>query len=38
MPPLSEPIPFSFILETVGVLFALIAVAIYIIKIKKDSM
>ncbi len=38
MPLLSEPIPFSFILETVGVLFALIAVAIYSIKIKKENM
>jgi len=38
MPPLSEPIPFSFILGTVGVIVVLIAVAIYIIKIKKDAM
>jgi len=38
MPSLSEPVPFVFILETVGVIFALIAVAIYIIKIKKDAM
>jgi len=38
MPPLNEPVPFSFILETVGAIFALIAVAIAIIKIKKEKM
>ena len=38
MPLLNEPVPFSFILETVGVIFALIAVAITIIKIKKEKM
>ena len=38
MPDFTAPVPFSFILETVGVLVALIAVAIYIIKVKKDAM
>jgi len=38
MPSLSEAVPFWFILATVGVIGALIAVAIVIIKKKKEGM
>jgi len=38
MPTLNEAVPFWFILSTVGVIVALIALAIVIIKKKKESM
>ena len=38
MPSLSETVPFWFILATVGVIFVLIFIAIYVIKIKKEAM
>jgi len=38
MPSLSEAVPFWFILATVGVIVALIAVAIVVIKKKKEGM
>jgi len=38
MPSLSEAVPFWFILATVGVIFILIFIAIFIIKKKKESM
>jgi len=38
MPSLSEAVPFWFILATVGVIVALIAVAILVIKKKQSEM
>jgi len=38
MPNLSEAVPFWFVLATVGVIFALIFIAILIIKKKKETM
>ncbi len=38
MPSLSEAVPFWFILATVGLIFAVIFIAIYVIKLKKEKM
>lgn len=38
MPSLSEPVPFWFILATVGAIFAVIFMAIYFIRRKKEQM
>jgi hypothetical protein len=38
MPALSEPVPFWFILATIGVIFALIFIAILMIKKKKENL
>ncbi len=38
MPSLNEAVPFWFILATVGVIFVLIFIAIFIIKKKKETM
>ncbi len=38
MPSLHEPVPFWFILATVGVLAVVIFIAIMVIKKKKESM
>ena len=38
MPSLNEAVPFWFILTTIGVVFAVIFIAIYVIKIKKEKM
>lgn len=38
MPDLTQAVPFSFVLETVGVICVLIYIAIVIIKKKKESM
>ena len=38
MPALNEAVPFWFILATVGVIVALIAIAIVVIKKKKENM
>jgi len=38
MPSLSEAVPFWFVLMTVGLIFVMIFIAIYVIKIKKEKM
>jgi len=38
MPDFTQPVPFSFVLETVGVLAVLIYVAILIVKKKRNKM
>jgi flagellar biogenesis protein FliO len=39
VPNFSEPVPFVFILESIGAIFALIAVGIVLVKkFKKDTM
>jgi hypothetical protein len=38
MPSLNEAVPFWFILATVGIIFVLIFIAIFIIKKKKETM
>jgi hypothetical protein len=38
MPSLNEAVPFWFILATVGMIFVLIFIAIFIIKKKKETM
>ncbi len=38
MPSFAEPVPFWFILATVGLIFAVIFIAIYIIRRKKEQM
>ncbi len=38
MPSLSEAVPFWFILASVGLIFAVIFIAIYVIKLKKEKM
>ncbi len=38
MPSLNEAVPFWFILATVGLIFVMIFIAIYVIKIKKENM
>ena len=38
MPSLNEAVPFWFVLATVGLIFVIIFIAIYIIKKKKEKM
>ncbi len=38
MPSLNEAVPLWFILATVGLIFAVIFAAIYVIKLKKEKM
>ncbi len=38
MPSLSEAVPFWFVLATIGLIFVMIFIAIYMIKIKKEKM
>jgi len=38
MPSLGEAVPFWFVLATVGLIFAVIFIAIYVNKIKKEKM
>ncbi len=38
MPSLNEAVPFWFILATVGLIFVMIFIAIYVIKTKKEKM
>ncbi len=38
MPSLSEAVPFWFVLATVGLIFVMIFIALYVIKSKKEKM
>jgi hypothetical protein len=37
MPDLAKPVEFSFIIETIGVIFLIIAIGIYMVKMKKEQ-